>query len=315
MITRTLRWSITAITLAAAQPALSQMPVPEIEIAAAPDQPRSIPLHAGTQGLSSAGETWMNYIGHGYVVRNVTRPTITPFLPDPKKATGAAVVVAPGGAFMLLAIEPEGWKVAQALADRGIAAFVLKYRIMPTPVEIEAANAFINQKVGASMTDPTKSPELRYPQSTQDALAALALVRSRAGEWKIDPKRVGMIGFSAGAMTSLNAVLEAKAGQGPDFFGYIYGPQAAVDVPARAPPMFNAIAYNDELFPMMGFPIAEAWHKATKRVETHAYGQGGHGFGSGRVGTTSMMMIDQFVAWLGMEGFLQPESQPPKTDE
>lgn len=304
---------LTFAASAASHGAHAQMPVPEIELAAAPEQPRAIPLYDRANGLSAKGETWMNYIGHGYVVRNVTRPTITPFLPDPKKATGAAVVVAPGGAFMLLAIEPEGWKVAQALADRGIAAFVLKYRIMPTPVEIDAANAYINQKVGASMSDPTKSPELHYAQSTQDALAALALVRSRATEWNIDPKRVGMIGFSAGAMTSLNVVLEAKPGQGPNFFGYIYGPQAAVVVPADAPPMFNAIAYNDELFPMMGFPIAEAWHRATRRVETHAYGRGGHGFGAGRPGTTSKMMLDQFAAWLDMEGFLQPQS--PKTVE
>lgn len=312
MINWVTRSIVMAVALVAAQPALSQMPMPEIEMAAVPDQPRAIPLYDGAKGLSPAGETWMNYIGHGYVVRNVTRPTITPFLPDPRRATGAAVIVAPGGGFMLLAIEPEGWKVAQALADRGVAAFVLKYRIMPTPVDIKAANDQMNQKIGAAMTDPTKSPELYYPQSTQDALAALALVRSRAGEWKVDPKRVGMIGFSAGAMTSLKAVLEANAGQGPDFFGYIYGPQASVEVPAGAPPMFNAIAYNDELFPMMGFPIAEAWHKATKRVETHAYGRGGHGFGSGRPGTTSTGVIDQFVAWVGMEGFLQPLPSKPK---
>lgn len=311
MITRALRWGITAIVMAAAQPALSQMAMPEIVMTSAPDQPLAIPIQSGANGLSSAGETWMNYVGHGYVVRNVTRPTITPFLPHPDKATGAAVIVAPGGGFMLLAIEPEGWKVAQALADRGIAAFVLKYRIMPTPIDINAAHAFMNSKIGAAMTDPTKTPDFRYPQSTTDALAALALVRSRADEWKVDPKRVGMIGFSAGAMTSLNAVVEAAPGRGPDFFGYIYGPQAAVKVPDSAPPMFNAIAYNDELFPMMGFPIAEAWHKATRRVETHAYGRGGHGFGSGRPGTTSKMVLDQFVAWLDMEGFLQLQTPKP----
>ena len=77
----------------------------------------------------------MKFAGRDLAVRNVTRPTITPVLPDPAKATGAAVVVAPGGAFMLLAMDHEGWAVAHALADRGIAAFVLKYRLNPTPAD------------------------------------------------------------------------------------------------------------------------------------------------------------------------------------
>lgn len=305
MIIRLARALAGLVALVSCSLAAAQMPMPEIEMTTAPDQPLAIPLQNGPDALSPAGETWMDYIGHGKVVRNVTRPTLTPFLPDPAKATGAAVIVAPGGGFMLLAIEPEGWAVARALADRGIAAFVLKYRIMPTPVDINEAQALMNERIGASLSDPNKPPQLFYPQSTQDALAALDLVRARAGEWNVDPNRVGMIGFSAGAMTSLNAVLEAKPGKGPDFFGYIYGPQHAVTVPANAPPMFNAIAYNDELFAMMGFPIAEAWHAATKRVETHAYGKGGHGFGSGRPGTTSKLMLEQFVAWLDMEGFLK----------
>ena len=270
----------------------------------APAEPNALPLY-GDRTVGDAGsENWSLYFGSERVVRNVTRPTLTPFLPEPGKATGAAVVVAPGGAFMLLAIEPEGWRVARALADRGIAAFVLKYRVMPTPAAETEAGPFMQRKVQEGVTDPTKQPDLQYPPSTQDALAALALVRRNAKQWNIDPQHVGMIGFSAGAMTSLNTVLAAGPKRGPDFFGYIYGPQPAVKVPVEAPPMFAAIAFDDEFFPTMGFPVVEAWHAAKRPVELHAYGRGAHGFGLGREGTTTTLMLDQFVAWMGMNGFL-----------
>lgn len=293
--------------LCASQPALAQAGQFEIKLVEAPPEPHAIPLSTPTAAASKGPETWMTYGPHGYVVRNVTVPTITPFLPDPSKATGAAVIVAPGGAFMLLAIEPEGWRVAKALNARGIAAFVLKYRVMPTPVGIDEAKAFMDKKVAEGLPDPTRQPSLQYPPSTDDALSALALVRANAGKWAIDPSRVGMIGFSAGAMTSLNAVVNAKPGEGPNFFGYIYGPQAKVTPPRDAPPMFAAIAFDDPLFPTMGFPIVDAWHRAKRPVELHAYGKGGHGFGLGIPGTTTPLMLDQFVAWLDAEGFLKPQ--------
>lgn len=304
--------SIAAIATLIAQAVSAQPgPPPKIELVEPAPEPNAIPLYPEGSTGSAAGETWLKYGAHGYVVRNVTRPTITPFLPDPAKATGAAVIVAPGGAFMLLALEPEGWKVAKALNERGIAAFVLKYRVMPTPVGIEEADAYMNKRVAEGLPDPRKQPTLQYPPSTDDALAALALVRSRAGNFGIDAKRVGMIGFSAGAMTSLNTVMKAKPGQGPDFFGYIYGPQAAARVPANAPPMFATIAFDDPLFPTMGFPIVEAWRKAKRPVELHAYGRGGHGYGLGIPGTTTPLMIDQFVTWMDMEGFLKPRNVTP----
>lgn len=278
---------------------------PQIKVTSAPHEPDAIPLYGSATPGKASTENWANYYGQFAVVRNVTRPTLTPVLPDPAKATGAAVVVAPGGAFMLLAIDPEGWRVARALADRGIAAFVLKYRIIPTPADSAEATKFMDDRVREGLPDPTKQPTLQFPQATEDGLAALALVRKRSTEWGIDPRRVGMIGFSAGAMTTLNSVLAAKSGTGPDFIGYIYGPQAIVDVPADAPPMFAAIAFDDPLFPTMGFPIVEAWHKAKRPVELHAYGRGGHGFNLGLPGTTTMGMLEQFVRWLGMEGFLK----------
>jgi acetyl esterase/lipase len=306
---RTITKAIAMLVLISSTGLAAQPSPPKVEAIPAPAEPGAIPLYGdATPGLASS-ENWSFYDNKHFVVRNVTRPTLTAFLPDPAKATGAAVIVAPGGAYMLLAIGPEGWEVAKRLNDRGIAAFVLKYRVMPTPAGEAEATAFMNDKVKKGLPDPKKQPTLQYPPSTDDGLAAIALIRRNAVKFGIDPKRVGMIGFSAGAMTSLNTVMAAKPGTGPDFFGYIYGPQATVRVPMNAPPMFSAIAFDDPLFPTMGFPIAAAWHKAKRPVEVHAYERGGHGFNLGVPGTTTTLMLDQFVAWMDMHGFLKPASR------
>lgn len=298
--------SVAAPAVGMAQPA--DMPVPVA--AAAPAEPGAIPLYGDRTPGTTTGENWSLYFGRDYAVRNVTRPTLTPVLPDPAKATGAAVIVAPGGAFMGLSMSHEGWQVAHALADRGIAAFVLKYRLLPTPADEKAATAYIWQKLSAGLPDPDSMPTLTDPAATEDGLAALALVRAHAGQWGVDPARLGMIGFSAGAMTSLATVLAARPGEGPAFFGYIYGPQAHIAVPAGAPPMFDAIALDDPLFPHRGFPIAEAWLAAKRPVEIHGYQKGSHGFGLGVPGTTTTLVLDEFVAWLSMQGFLARKVAP-----
>jgi dienelactone hydrolase len=303
---RTITKAMAMLTLVSSTGLAAQNSPPKVAVISAPAEPGALPLYGDATPGAANSENWAYYDDKHFVVRNVTRPTLTAFLPDPAKATGAAVIVAPGGAYMLLAIGPEGWEVAKRLNDRGIAAFVLKYRVMPTPAGEAEASAFMNDKVKKGLSDPKKQPTLQYPSSTDDGLAALALIRQHAVKYGIDPKRVGMIGFSAGAMTSLNTVMAAKPGAGPNFFGYIYGPQATVRVPKDAPPMFSAIAFDDPLFPTMGFPIATAWHKAKRPVEVHAYERGGHGFNLGMPGTTTTLMLDQFVAWMDMHGFLKP---------
>ncbi len=285
---------------AGAQPA--DYPAPAA--ASAPAEPGAIPLYGAKTPGSATSENWAQYFGRDYSVRNVTRPTLTPVLPDPAKATGAAVIVAPGGAFMALSMTHEGWDVAHALADRGIAAFVLKYRLLPTPKDEKEAGKYVWTKMQAGLTDPAKMPTLSNPQATEDGLAALQMVRANAAKWGVDPARVGMIGFSAGAMTALQTVLAAKPGERPAFFGYIYGPQARIEVPADASPMFDAIALDDPLFPSMGFPIAQGWQAAKRPVEIHGYQQGSHGFGLGKPNTTTTLLMEQFTAWLSMQGFL-----------
>ena len=280
---------------------------------ASPTQADAVPLYPDT-AKAVDDEIWYRSVGtFGTLkvdersVRNVVRPTITPVLPDPARATGAAVIVAPGGAFMALSIDHEGFEVAHWLADRGVAAFVLKYRLLKTPVDSAAFLAQIGQVFGQAAATPGKVvPTFEDPAATSDALQALRLVRAGAERWHIDPARVGMIGFSAGAMTSLQTILHARPTEMPAFAGYIYGPMTAVTVPAGAAPLFAAYALDDGLFGRTGFGLVDAWQAAGRPVEVHAYERGDHGFGMGRPGTSSTMVMPEFLAWLEARGLIRP---------
>src|SRR5688572_6378697 len=277
-----------------------------------PAQPDAIELGTGPLPDATAPETWHRQYGSLFA-RNVTVATLTPFLPDPSKASGAAVIVAPGGGFRVLSMENEGWNVARALADRGVAAFVLKYRLNPTPADLEAfARPSGPRTPGSSPgTRPATRPSLAdraaglAPQIA-DANAAFALVRANAAKWHVDPDRIGMIGFSAGAMLTMATTLN-KGDAKPAFIGNIYGPLGAVEVPPDAPPLFAAIAADDPLFPV-NFGLIENWRKANRPVEFHYYEQGGHGFGMYPKETTSTGWFDTYVKWLGMRGFLRPKT-------
>lgn len=292
--------ALTITNLASAQ-------APTVVRVSEPLQPDSIALMPDA-GPATRPEVWVKFAGRDYAIRNVTRPTLTPFLPKPGTANSSAVIVAPGGAFMILAIEHEGWKVARSLADRGIAAFVLKYRLDETPDDETEFGKFAAARMGpvTNLQPGTPVPRFGEGPAAEDALAALRYVRANAKRWSIDPAKVGMIGFSAGAMTTLNAGLTPVAADRPDFIAPIYPPMTAREVPANAPPMFVALALDDELFGRQGFGLVDAWHAAKRPVEFHAYEGGGHGFGLGKPGTTSTLLIDEFVAWLAARGVIPP---------
>ena len=141
-----------------------------------------------------------------------------------------------------------------------------------------------------------------------DARAAFALIRSRAAEWRVDPNRIGMIGFSAGAMLTMATALSGQQGSAdakPAFLGNVYGPLAAVTVPADAPPLFAAIAADDPLFGNGNFALIDSWRTAKRPVEFHLFEQGGHGFGMYPKPTTSTGWFDEFTRWLDMHGLLK----------
>jgi acetyl esterase/lipase len=142
-----------------------------------------------------------------------------------------------------------------------------------------------------------------------DARAAFALVRRRAVEWHVDPDRIGMVGFSAGAMLTLASTLAGQDAK-PAFIGMVYGPLAPVTVPADAPPMFVALAADDPFFGNSGYGLIDSWRAAKRPVEFHLYEQGGHGFGMYQKETTSTGWFDAFARWLGMHGYLKPAKVP-----
>ena len=274
-----------------------------------PAQPNAIELGTGALPGATAHESWHSQYGSLFA-RNVTVATLTPYLPDPSKASGTAVVVAPGGGFMTLSMENEGSNVAKALAEKGVAAFVLKYRLKQTPADIPAFEKSMAQMFsGAGARPPRPSTPDAMAASIapqlEDARAAFALIRKRAAEWHVDPNRIGMVGFSAGAMLTMTTALAGQDAK-PAFIGDIYGPMGAMTVPADAPPLFAAVAIDDPLLGGGEDGIIKSWIAAKRPAEVHLFEQGGHGFGMYPKTTTSTGWFDEFVRWMAMHDLLKP---------
>ena len=237
-------------------------------------------------------------------VRNVTKPTLTVFLPHPSVATGTAVVICPGGAFHSLAIDHEGIEVARWLNMRGVAAFVLKYRLLPTLVRDED----FEKQMQATLSDVNKMREVTSlvgPLAIADGQQAMKVVRQHASEWGVAPDRIGIMGFSAGGRVTTGVALEHDAESRPNFAAPIYGALwEDLVVPADAPPLFIALANDDELAVEPGVALYSAWRSAGYLVELHIYSQGGHGFGMRKQGLPADHWIDRFGEWLQVQGFL-----------
>jgi acetyl esterase/lipase len=271
---------------------------------AIPAQPDAIVLGTGPLPGATVQESWHSQYGSVFA-RNVTVATLTPFLPDPAKASGAAVIVAPGGGFRTLSMNNEGWDVAKALADKGVAAFVLKYRLVQTPADMAGFERSMAQMFSGAAKPPVqRDPAVELAPQIADARAAFALVRTRAKGWHVDPDRIGMVGFSAGAMLTLATALHAPDVK-PAFIATIYGPLAPVTAPGDAPPLFVALAADDPLFGNGGFGLIDSWRGVKRPVEFHLYEQGGHGFGMYPKTTTSTGWFDDYARWLAMHGYLQ----------
>jgi acetyl esterase/lipase len=231
----------------------------------------------------------------GTVIFNVVTPTLTAYLPERSKATGTAVIIAPGGAFVALAIDLEGHNAARWLQEKGIAAFVLKYRLVEKRQDgIPAMNMDTAARYGIA-----------------DGIQAIKVVRQRAAEWGLSPDRVGFLGFSAGAMVTSGTLLQADAGARPSFAAMIYGgPFGAMPtIPAKLPPMFLAWARDDAvaLDPIVRFH--DALESAGHKPEVHVFSAGGHGFGMRKQDTSSDHWIDAFYYWLEGHGLTKPRGR------
>ena len=232
-------------------------------------------------------------------ISSVHKPSITPFLPATGKATGAAVLVIPGGGHSKLCVDHEGGNVAQWLADRGIAAFVLKHRLA--------------REEGSTYTIEG--------HALPDTQRAMRLIRSRASEWGVDSARLGAMGFSAGGECVALACMRPSEGKAdapdpidrldarPAFQALIYPGRSGDIEPAKdAPPAFFACSANDRKDISEG--LAEVYlrfKRAGASAELHIYSSGGHGFGLRAANKGALAgWPDRFVEWMDSRSLLAP---------
>lgn len=243
------------------------------EIVLRPDLPAGEEWYtppAENRHVKSPSEKW---------VRKVRRPVLEVY--EAASPNGAAVVVAPGGGFSILAIEHEGREVARWWNARGVTAFVLRYRC----------------GIG--------SREENQNFAIEDGLLAMRTVRGRAGEWRLDPNRIGVMGFSAGGYLTIGVATRYDATNRPSFAIPIYAvAPAGYETPADAPPVFAAVAYDDrEMMTSAATGLIDNWKKKSRPAELHVFADGGHGFGMNKQGKACDAWLDLLDAWMKRSGF------------
>lgn len=268
------------------------------------------------EGKAPGSEDW-NYVEVEFanpgtetkMIRNVVDPTLEVYEPEESSATGTAVIICPGGGNVWLSYESEGTAVAEWLVKKGITAFVLKYRLNKTPEDPEEFDDFWNNfgkrikavsKENSSENKPDVSPR-NY--GGEDGLKAVQYVKEHAGEYNVDPGKVGIMGFSAGAGVTTHVILNSDPEFMPDFAAPIYGGWLrGENVPDNAPPLFILCAADDRI--AAGSPdLFKAWLAAGKSAELHIYSKGGHGFGMDKKGLPVDTWIERLHDWLTATGF------------
>jgi acetyl esterase/lipase len=237
-------------------------------------------------------------------VYNVTRPSLTIYRPAPDKATGTAVIIAPGGGFHFLSMDNEGTKVAEWLQAKGITAFILKYRLARIEGNDPVQAFLINMSDTAKMVAAT---EHVVPLSIADGRAAVAHVREKAAAYGVDPDKIGLMGFSAGGTVAMGVGYDTVGPGYPDFLVSVYpyvGELAENSVPKDAAPLFVCAASDDQLgLAPESTKICEEWLAAGRSAELHMYAKGGHGFGMREQDLPVDDWIERLYAWLEWQGF------------
>lgn len=275
-------------------------------------QEKIIPLYPG-KPPGSENWTWQekdnaNSLFKTRVVYNVVQPTLSVYLPPAALATGTAIIIAPGGAFHTLSIESEGIDVAKWLNAKGVAAFVLKYRL------VHSLTADPVAELMKKMSDFKKLDEENdsvVNLAIADGLKAIEYVRTHAAEYNINPKRIGFMGFSAGGTVTMGTVFNSTETNRPNFAAPVYPYMNALKnqtIPANAPPLFICAASDDNLgLASHSTNLYNAWIAAKKPAELHMYEKGGHGFGMRKNGIPTDTWIERFGDWLGLQGLLWPQ--------
>lgn len=257
------------------------------------------------------------------VATNVSDPTLTVFLPEAAQANGAAIIVAPGGALQALSLDAEGTKVAEWLNQNGIAAFVLKYRLRQQAPGNGSGPAGAGRGAGPGAGGALPRQEITIVRgnanpapgdkvldevlrmAVADAQQALRLVRKNAAEWRIDPRRVGMMGFSAGGGVMMGTAIANVPGATPDFLISLYGPALQdVIVADNAPPLFIAVGTNHFNVASGCIALFTEWKKAGKPAELHVYDQVSAGFGIAKRGLPVDTWPDRLLDWMNLHKLL-----------
>ena len=283
-------------------------------------QQTPIPLYPdGVPNSKPTPSTYKEYYGDDSFLFKVSVPTIIPYFADKDKANGTAVIICPGGGYIGLSMDNEGWSIAKAFNKIGVTAFVLKYRLPSDSI----------------MVDKTIGP-------LQDAQRAIQVVRENAAKWNINPNRIGIIGFSAGghlastAITHFDKVVipnKDNISVRPDFGILMYpvitfGPfahvgsrenligknpsQAQIDyysnekqVTPNTPPTFIVQAEDDDTVPIQNSLLFYEAMAANKvKGEIHIYQAGGHGFGLHNK-TTKDEWFERLTNWMDANGWLK----------
>ena len=293
--------------------ALFLMTAPAMTVAGAqeplkPMAPASAPKVINIwSGVAPGSEQWKQkettiHMGPMESIVNVTTPTLTAYLPDPSKATGTAVILAPGGGFLFLGTDTH--EIAEWLAARGIAGFVLKYRTAQiegdTEEQLRQAGA---ARFGAQIRNYALIAE-DGKYALDDGVQAIKVVRAHAAEWGVSPDRVVFMGFSAGGMITEHTAIQQDVSSRPNYAAPIYGAYfpAVPPIPKDVPPFFIEMAEDDNLAGPQIIKFYDALKAAGYKPEFHLYEHGGHGWSMRKQGTTSDHWLDEFYWWLEAHG-------------
>jgi acetyl esterase/lipase len=248
-------------------------------------------------GPEETADVQLPNVGKVHIITNVTVPSLTVVRPPPGKSNGAAMVIVPGGAFRALPWDLDGVETARWLTGRGITAFILKYRVRPPGADAPADRSF---------DDFARRTQAARDIAIADAEQAMRVVRSRSKHFGIAPDRIGMIGFSAGAMTTVIVADSSDPSVRPNFAASLYGAMLKSTGPsAGASPLFIVAAQDDpEAPPMRSADMFARWTKGKAPAELHLYERGGHSFAFRRHHLPADSWPEAFQAWLGSRNYL-----------
>lgn len=249
-------------------------------------------IQLGSQDIGA--EVWNRVFGQTWV-RNVNSPVLYSF--KPSVPNGKAVIVVPGGGYLFVSIDNEGFRVAEKLTAQGYTVFVLKYRTNQTPQNVDGFKAVLAKNFG----NLGKKELADFPAAVDDLANAFSKVAAMSETLNIDKKSISVIGFSAGARTLIRLIEQKPEAKLIGSAAFIYPPMNKSVKDGPRPPMFFAMATDDPLFTQNNLSFIQGWLAESADANVHLFANGGHGFGVIPKGTLSDMWWDNYIHWLNTQ--------------